>query len=272
LNACRLAVAFVYFWSGMQKLVPSFQGQLTVVLAPVTNVLPFLSGGFIHWASILAPLIEIEIGIGLLFKKTRKAALAEAIFMHTALFFLIIPLGNPSYVSAWAWNLASACIVFILFFRAKDVSAKEIVLNFKDLKTGIVQAFVLLTFGVLPALNFINLSDSSLSFNVFSGNVAYADIYVDGSTAQNLPPAIQQYVGPIAGKDGMFPLYINTWAQQGFHSEPVPTPRIFKAITRSLCQYATQSSSIELTIHDKQSIFEEISGGQSITNYDCGDL
>jgi hypothetical protein len=273
LNACRVAIAFIYFWSGVQKLTPGFEVQLVGVLTPLTNALPFLNGSFIAWAAILAPWIEIEIGIGLLFKKTRKLALAEAIFMHAALFFLLGPFRDPAFESAWIWNLASACIAIILFFKATDVDIKKTFLNFGDARNIAMKIFVLVVFGILPALNFINLWDSSLSFNVFSGNMAHAEIDIDAATVQKLPAVIRQYVGSIPTEDGMFPLDIDMWTQDEFHSQPVPAPRIFQATAKSLCQYASQSSSINLTIYDKLKFYQEGSSvDPNITNYNCADL
>jgi hypothetical protein len=271
LNVCRLGIIFIYVWSGAQKITPLFEGQLAWVLAPLTNALPWLNGGFIQFASIIAPLIEIEIGIALLFKKTRQFGLIEALFMHLMLFFFIGPLRDPYHESAWLWNVASACMVVLLFFQANETTAKRILFDFSDLKTGSLRIFALIFFGLLPALNFVNLWDSSLSFNVFSGNVASAEIRMTSSTVENLPPEIQNYAISILPDNSIYDFNLNQWAEDEFSAGPIPEPSVFKAITASLCHYANQPSGIELTIHDKATILETPDNA-TIEQYTCADL
>jgi hypothetical protein len=268
LNICRLAIAFIYFWSGAQKINPFFESQLSWVLAPVSNAIPLLQGNFIHWASVIAPFIEMEIGIGLLFKKTRNAALIEALLMHATLFLFIGPLRDPIHESAWIWNIASACLVFLLFFDIHDASAKEILYNFTDKNMRFIHAFIFLAFGILPAFNFINLWDSSLSFNVFSGNVAYAQIDVSPATLRQLPLNVQNYAIPPFTKNGAYELDINSWAESELGAEPSPEPRVLENIGKALCSYASDPVDIQITIYNKLTFFES-PASRTIEHYTC---
>jgi len=272
LNVCRFGVALIYFWSGMQKINPFFEGQISWVMLPILQVFPALRGGFIGWAGIIAPLVEIEIGIALLFKKTRNAALIEALFMHAALFFLIGPWRNPWNAGAWAWNLASGFIVFILFFRTENIAAKEIIFP-KHGEKYFAYGAAMIFFGILPGLNFINIWDSSASFNVYSGNVARGEIYVNKSAVKEFPAGIQKYIDASSGSLGSYYfLDLNAWSENELRAEPYPAPRIFKDITRSLCSYAASGTDVRLVIHEKLSLFEEPNFLNDAKRYDCAAL
>jgi hypothetical protein len=269
LNACRLAVICVYIWSGIQKMNPLFIGNFSWFLSPVTNLAPVL-GALIPALVLVAPFLEVSVGIGLLFDKTRKIALAAALAMHASIFILIGPLRGNWNDSAWAWNLGSALIVFVLFFRAESISMRSILFN-KDFPAHQV-AFVF--FGLLPILSLVNLWDSPLSFDVYSGNYFSGQVYVSETLKSQLPEEIQRYViGPngtslVASE----PVDLVSWSEDEFGANPYPVPRVFENIARSLCAYANSSSALQLDIQDKLRLSRSLQweGGRQV--YDCSDL
>lgn len=256
LNACRLAIVCVYVWTGAQKITPFFQDQFASIFTPIMRLVPFKSAALIHWGSILVPFFEIGIGFGLLFKKTRMLALAEALVMHGMLFFLLGPFRAHWNVGAWMWNLASAFIVFILFFRAEDFPAHEIIIN----RRFPVHQVILVLFGIVPALSFANLWDSALSFNVYSGNITRGTLYVSGALAGRLPGELRQYVvRPVGAEKSNDPYVFDmySWSLSEFGAEPYPETRIFQSVATALCRYATTPSDIVLQVTEKRALWEQ---------------
>ena len=275
LNCCRLAVACIYFWSGVQKVNPYFGNQLSWFLLPVTNTLPFLGGAFLRAASVIAPILEASIGIELLFKKTRKFALIEALCMHGTIFFLIGPIRGDSNVSAWIWNLCSVAIVLTLFFNEKKAGAKEILFNPRLGVHYVILAFL----GILPGLSLVNLWDSPLSFNIYSGNYAQAEIYAVDSLEARLPAELWKYFGPASpigtgAGSGIAKLDLDRWAADEFRSGPYQEPDTYKNVAKYFCRYAADPSDVRMLLLDKPTIFEFEKGNtaREIEKYNCANL
>jgi hypothetical protein len=268
LNACRLAIVCVYIWSGIQKMNPLFITNFSWFLAPVTNTVPAV-GALIPALVLVAPFLEVSLGLGLLFGKTRKVALAMALTMHASIFILIGPLRGNWNDSAWAWNLGSALIVFALFFKAENVPARAILFN-RDLW---VHQLVFLFFGFLPFLSLFNLWDSPLSFDVYSGNYFSGQIYVSEALRDQLPESIQRYVIGPAGMstDATEPVNLISWSEDEFGANPYPVPRVFKSIASSLCAHADSPSALQLNIQDKLKL-SGLHWESSHQVYDCSNL
>lgn len=267
LDACRLALAFIYVWSGLQKAHPSFEGQIAWVLQPVTKALPFLQGAFIHWAAVIVPYAEAAIGIELLFKKTRTFAMWEAILMHVSLLLLIGPLRGNWNDSAWAWNLASLFFVYVLFHKSKSSTARDIAWNKRFTPYWIALAGL----GLLPALSFANAWYSALSFNVYSGNVVSASYVMSDAAVRKLPLALDSYVrlslDPASGN--YFDVY--KWSEDEFNALPYPETQAFRNLGRYLCGYATRPSDVVFAIRDKLRLYEDPARAR-VAYYDCADL
>jgi len=272
LNVCRLGIAFIYIWSGAQKLNPFFEGQLSWVMLPILNALPALRGSFLHALAWLAPLVEIEIGIGLLFKKTRAFALGEALLMHAGLAVLIGPMRDPWNAGAWAWNCASAAIVFILFFQTDAGSARDLLAP-RPMIAKPAYASALFFLGFLPALNFINLWGSGPSFNVYSGNVTHAELYVSDTAAEKLPAELQTYLKNLSGtSDHYYFLDMSAWSEHDVRAEPDPETRVFKNIGAAICGYADAPEDVALVVHEKLRAFETPDFLSGSVKYDCATL
>ena len=268
LDACRLVLVLVYFWAGVQKITPFFEGQISWILLPISNVVPFIKGTAMYCMGIIIPIIEALIGVGLLFKRTRNLALTNAIVMHLFLIFLIGPIRNNWNDSSWLFNLSSMFLVFILFYKTDNISAKEIL--FKRNTTWVI-IFIL---GVLPSLCLANMWYSALSINVYSGNIVIAKIEIANDVSDQFPLSLQKYIKyDYLSEEGYNKFDINTWSEKEFNAEPYPEKRIFKNITKHLCQYVVDPNDIKLIIKDKLTFLEGgFSPHRNSTTYSCTDL
>jgi hypothetical protein len=99
LNSCRLIVAAMFFWSGVQKLNFIFVNRIfPLLIGPYLN---FLFGSFSllpHFLIIVVPLLEIFIAVGLLTRKFRDVAVVAAVIMHVFILMLLVPVRLNSIV------------------------------------------------------------------------------------------------------------------------------------------------------------------------------
>jgi hypothetical protein len=250
LNTCCLIIAATYIWSGLSKLNPSFE---TVIFPAFVE--PFVRRGLspspwlVRDLAILTPILECAVGVGLLFRKSRKVALCAAIAMHVCILMVLGPFGRSFNPVIWPWNLAMIAFLLILFFRRREEPAlSEIVLG----REFALQKIVLITFGILPALSFLYLWDDYLSSALYTGNTNAGVIYFSDDAFEQLPEAIQNRVyeeGP-----NLSSLTINDWSFDELNVPSYPQVRIYKNVGRKVCSYVSNGSGVELVIQGKAAL------------------
>ena len=237
LNGMRFIIAGIYFWGGVQKLTPHFfYEEFPWFVQPLTSLLPF-EIPFLPAFGSLAAVFEMLFGIGLLTKRFRNIALYDAMLMHALIFFCIGPLRGNWNNSSWIWGQTMAIQAFVIFYKAPGFEFKEM-FNARP-HQNIPQALAVLFIGILPVLNNINRWDSGLSFNVYSGNVSYAEIHIRPEVVRQLPPELLAFV-TITPKRAI--LNLNQWALHEFNANPYPEQRIFQAVLAKICTYVPKDS------------------------------
>lgn len=247
LRTARLIVVCIYFWSGVQKINQEFTPEVLPLL--IDPALHFSSSSaamiwVLTFAGLAVPLFEIALGIGLLTQKYRSKALAAALSMHIFLFFAIGPFWNTWFKAAWEWNLVAGILVFVLFYEAKGETWKETLFQQQFL-----HGMVVLLFGVLPVLNFFNLWDSALAFNMFSGNATRGTVYVDDALVRQLPKEIRSHVRK--DRRDRTVVDLDRLSQAEFNAGLYAEPRIFRRIARKFCAYAVNPDDAVLVIREK---------------------
>jgi hypothetical protein len=265
LNTCRLIVAAIYFWSGMQKINATFVNQTFPSL--INPYLNFIFGDvnvFPRWVSLSVPLLEISIGIGLLTRKFRETSVSLAILIHVLILLLLIPVRRNSVV--WPWNIAMAGFVVVLFWRAGDFSIRDVLL---PRKLGF-QTVVVVLFGLMPLFSHFNLWDSYLSSTLYSGNIVTAVIYVNEATMKRLPPGIQGYARQSNSGDQSI-INPNGWSLAELNVPCYPEKRIFINVAKRICAFADAAdpSGVQLLIYGKP---HWLNGHRETFTYNCSDL
>jgi hypothetical protein len=257
LNACRLIVAAIYFWSGAQKLNPYFApGTFTWLAHPLAAHFPALA----IKAGYAAPFVEMACAIGLLTRRVRMPAIAALIAMHACILLAIGPLGRGFNTVVWPWNIAMV-VFLLLLFRHSEASAREILrgrARFHRL------AFVL--FGLAPALSFFSLWDSYLSAALYSGNKNQGAIYMSEAVADHLPDEVDDDVSEEA--DGIDKLLVNDWSFDELNAPAYPEIRIYKNVARKLCGFAAKPSDVRLEVQGKA----VLANGSGKRIFTCSDL
>jgi hypothetical protein len=257
----RFIAAAIYFWGGLQKLNTHFFNEdFPWIIEPVTRLLPF-DISFLPTVGIFAALFEVFIGIGLLTKRFRTIALFEAMLMHLVIFFCIGPFRDNWNNSAWMWGLAVAAQTWILFFKAPAFDLKQ--MFSAPWFCNIPQALAVLLIGIMPVLNNVNRWDSALSFNVYTGNVNYAEIVMRPDVVDQLPAELVPLVS-VYPDVHIAVLNLNAWTATEFNANPYPEKRIFRAVLRTVCEYLPEGSAW-LYFREKSSWFSP----EAAERYDC---
>jgi hypothetical protein len=100
--------------------------------------------------------------------------------------------------------------------------------------------------GVLPALSFVRLWDSYLSFALFSGDTTSAQIFISDAVRESLPAAVRTYVSP--AEPGRNLLNNGRWAMEELRVPSYPEERIYRRLALYACQHASTPSEVELVV------------------------
>lgn len=265
LSAVQLIVAALYFWSGVQKLNYTFgQEVLPQLLAPIQGRLPLTQAQLSALAVVVA-LAEIFTGLGLLLRKTRGLCVWLALSMHASVLTLLVWQGRNSAV--WAWNIALALMVVILFRRCDaSVSQAFAARGAADAPARVTQALVILS-AVLPVLSFIGCWDMYLSGALYSGNTPVAVVRVDGPVYERLSGVAQRQVFTTKGGERMLPLF--EWAMAELNVPPYPETRVYRHVAREVCKLEDGEGSSELIIKERPAILD---GTYRVTRESCSQL
>ncbi|MGI8494459.1 MAG: hypothetical protein ACR2L1_03985, partial [Pyrinomonadaceae bacterium] len=244
----QIVVAGLYVWSGIQKMNYNFAHDiLPFLLIPVQNLFPTfeLPLGF---PGIAIPLTEFLIGCGLLFRRTRNAAVCFAVSMHTIILSLLIAKDYNSIV--WVWNLTLIFAVVFAFWN-NNVSLKEVVANEKFAPRKIM----VFAFAALPFLNFFGYWDSFLSGAYYSGNVEIPAIRISEEVYEKLPESARAAVFRTQnGNRQILPLF--EWAINDTNAPVYLEERVFRKITLEICGLADDKSQVELVIKKRPAILD----------------
>ena len=130
-----------------------FNAHFLWVLAPIKEIFPAQAWRLFYVFARATPFIEMGIGVGLLFTKTRTAAIVAAIAMCAFVLFTLGPLGHNWDNIVWPWNITLALIVLVLFAGWKGSSLRDMFL----VRMRAFHYAILILFGILPLAYFFNI-------------------------------------------------------------------------------------------------------------------
>jgi hypothetical protein len=269
LAACRVALAAVYVWGGIQKCNAKF-----FQMVPEWFVKPAAHWGappgvvsLLEWAVAAAPALELFIGLALWAPRLRVVAIGLAAALHLMTVLFLGPLGHGYNLVVWPWNLAMIALVITLFARAGWTEKADspharpaapgasslLRLDFAQLRRSKLALVVVVLFSVLPVLSYFGRWDSYFSFALYSGNLATADIFVTESYRERLPPRLQRFVHRVVQAydprvQGPYVFDHQTWSMTELGSPLIPEPRSFRAAFRHLRVHATNESEVRMIV------------------------
>ena len=245
LNACRLIVAGVYFWSGLQKLNVLFATDVYPWL--MEPVLKHLSGEwheYVRGSGSEAALLECAIGLGLLVWPLRLLAMVGAVIMHLLILFNLGPWGHDWNSVVWPWNVAMIIFVVVLFARTRHVRPWNILWP----RRCLVGRLALVLFGIMPLFNFFECWDSYLSVALYSGNTPMERVYINQEVYDHLPTKVRTaYVSRRMGAalDDPCPYEVDSfnWALEEMNVPNYPAERVSRAFARRMAKLPEKAPS-----------------------------
>lgn len=259
INTCRLVVASIYFWSGMQKFHVSFGGELwPLIVEPYVRFVPGAFVGVLNNMGWLVPPTEVLIGLGLISRKFRNAAVLMAFVSHLSVLALIIPVGINIVV--WPWNVAMMLLVWILFWRDAEPAPGKILLN----RGFAFHLLVVVLFALLPALSFFRLWEPFLSGALYSNNTIRTILFTGDAGDERLPTGARQLVR--FNRAGRKFLDVNKWSYAELNVPSYPARRVSRKVVRRICAGAGNPPDFLLMIRGEPGIFDGIRKPEF---YDC---
>lgn len=254
LTACRLIVAAIYFWGGVQKLNASFaETILPWLLFPVVRRAPQAVMVYVPLKSFgwLIAVGEMLIGIGLFSRRCRRFAISAAILLHFSILVLFVLSRRNSVV--WIWNVAMVGFVIALFHGWKgcvrDVARK--------LKPSLAVTMVFGVCWLLPGLSFWGWWQSYFSAALYSGNTLQVQYVLD----ESLPFGAQAEQAKIKRNGELF-LLPNAWSSRDLNVPVVPERRAYRSLGRIICGTASDRSKVRMRIYERprwSSVAREVS-------------
>ncbi|MEZ4104638.1 MAG: DUF393 domain-containing protein [Candidatus Paceibacterota bacterium] len=255
LDAARLVVIGIYFWSGVQKMntafiletFPWFTESLWSSYGDVGAIVALT-------AAIFIPFIESLLAIGLLTHRFRTISIIGSTAMLLLVISTIIT-GHSWNSVVWPWNFAIFSMVLILFLRYDSTLGDF--LNRIRIKRNILALLATAVFIIMPIGNYFGLVDHYLSWSLYSGRVPTAELKASKDTINDLAPT--------AELDNREKLPFPTWTITTMNLVPYPQERVFLNIFHKLCK-KYQDPEISMVITTRP-FFE--SHKRLETNYAC---
>ena len=194
LVALQYIMIFTYFWSGLQKLNPHYVEVVHPWLFGVYKWSePFADIG--NWAYVSA-FFEALIGIGLIFKKSRKLSVIGGLGMHVFILAMIGPWGEDWNSVVYPWNIVMMALLLLLFWRKPEEKQPFTLFQLPQTST---HWLVLVLFGVLPAFNLFAKFPETISMTMYNGATSELSIFFDEpETPDCIPDVAQKHIYPFA--------------------------------------------------------------------------
>jgi uncharacterized membrane protein YphA (DoxX/SURF4 family) len=243
----RLILSATYIWSGLQKINHAFATETFPWLMQPLGLKDFFLQ---HYRLVYAvPLIEILAGIGLIFKKTYKAAGIGLIMMHIVLIYALGPFGNSWNRSIWPWDIS---LVIILWLSVTE-NYQGFSLLFTPLKKSGWFIAIMITVFVMPIFGYAGWWDYYPSGNLYSGNSSEL-LFCNDKNDNALRSTLMQYSQTyFPEKDGECYI-VDTWALHELNAPLYPEDRYYGKIGKYLCTKVKNARTAKLVIIKRQKI------------------
>lgn len=248
IGICGVVLAFLYIWSGIQKLNPVFAtGVFPWLLEPISKALDLKP---IESAAYVFPILECLTGVLLLVSKTRTLALIGLTVMHLCLLYLLGPFGHNYNAIVWPWNIAMIAMAWIVFYRNNDAVILPSLRPHLGRGIAILVAF-------MPALNFFGKWDAYLSASLYSGRNVDAWFILDERAANELEGKLSQAERRRLREafDG-FSLDATKWSLSELNVPLYPERRVFEALATRLRRYGTSEGTVTLYVTKEKNLFD----------------
>lgn len=272
-SGALLVVAFMYMWSGIQKLNLGF----------LQDTFPWMLSAFgfdfqipleqtpspIHYLFILVPIIEFSIGLFLLISKTRNVGIIAGLIMHSFVLLSLGPTGHNWNRVVWPWNLS--LMLFLLIYY----SPREPLKIYQELKSYRLNYIVLVLFGLMPVLNFFGYWDDTLSGALYSGTQSNVVFYYNTEDEPELARMTKSGTSIIETSDdgSISNTWFMYWSVYDIQAPFYHAYRYYSRFGRVLCEKSEnpKNSGIEIIERSKFTAIKTVSRCSCLELLESGD-
>jgi hypothetical protein len=230
-----------YAYSGVGKLNSSFllmfwDNMLLHRYFKIPHTV--ISQPLIHYSGYLVAIAELLLGLGLLFRASRKMAAAALILMHLLIIVLVGPTGLNYNIVVWPWNILMMIHLYLLFIHKRALT-----INLQQLWTS-WNVLIVICWGILPAFNHtVGWWDNFLSSRLFAGNQPHMEFCIkDSGEIKQLSPYLNKGKKNIGCDSNAVMVNLQRWAMKETKSPPYIEERVYKKIARKWIQEHKGSS------------------------------
>lgn len=233
LTLLTFLLASTYIFSGIHK----FSGSFLYDFWDKIILRRFLSFPYsmtlnplIHYSGLMLSVIEIAIGIGILFFRPKKYFALLAILMHLIIALIFGPTGLNHNIIIFPWNLAMIMLVGVMFYKRTESGFD--LMFFRSKRNIVTFIFV----GVMPIFCFFGKWDDYLSFNLYSGNIKTLVICVEDVDGY---PELKQYKSSrkiYRFCNDTYLINATNWALDELKVAVYPEERVFEKLQESFEQ------------------------------------
>lgn len=237
-SAILWLTASIYVWSAWSKLDAGFlQTHGPKFVAAICDAVGFSTRFWTDqtWkiTSLMLPLGELLVGIGLLFRRTRNAALCVSLLMHCVLILAVGPWGlnHRSGVLLWNGFFIAQNILLFRAVRKERTSASTAMQSWKDSRRRI-PVLILGAAILFPALRSVGCCDTWPAWAVYASSPARVLVQVRENAVGQLPEGLEQHVEPRRVNDGWLWLRTDLWSLKATETSIYPEDRFQLGVAR----------------------------------------
>jgi len=250
----RFLMITTYIWTGFHKLNLHFADSVFPWLMGIFNMTDPL--GEIPALAYGSAIFEALLGIGLIWKKGRKLALWALTFFHFGILVLLIADGW-NYV-VYSWNIAMVGLLWILFYKAADISYPKPT----ELSKWLPSYIIVFLFGVAPGLQPFGLWPHDMSLMMYTGLSEDMRIYfplknpMDKKIWSCIPKGSINDIHK--EKDSTYSLNADTWTMKQMNVPTYPAEWYYRRVAKKLCTCLPEGSFIEVEKKKRWDLKDEI--------------
>lgn len=249
LNYIRILLIGTYAWSGLHKFSTEF----------IENVYPVMMMGLFKvqqesWLIETKELgyglamVEVLIGLGLIFPSTRRWSVLMAIIQHLLIIAWVSPIGGNTNYAILPWNVAMMLLVVFSAYKTNDATRLwPAGLNSLKWSTALLVLFV----WILPALNIKDKWDAYLSFNLYTERISHMFVALRQQAIEEVDPEHLKYLAFDNLIDEGKVIDIELWSFQELNVPVYPSPRVHRVIGRYFCSKVSNEQNLMLVTYRK---------------------
>jgi hypothetical protein len=246
--------ASVYLYSAAGKFDYQFmhtvgQDFLQTITRPLGGLPDRFDDSLRARLTLIFPAAEFAIGLGLLFRVSRRGAAAGVMLMHVSLILVLGPWGLDHSTGVLVWNGLLILQAYLLMFRSPSHDGKDARENIPSpgepnrrparasVASFLVSGVVLVAL-MAPLLERRGYWDHWTSWSLYSPHTSRVEIEVHQSAVDRLPPALQPLVAQDSGDDGWQQVEIGRWSLESRRVPIYPQARYQLALAAQIARRA----------------------------------